>query len=49
MYEITVIVHSEMEEGNNPDFYFEEKEKAYEFIEICLKNNFSVEVGRIEK
>lgn len=46
IYTITILVHSEMEAGRNPEFQFDNREKALNFMETCFDNFYHIEVNR---
>ena len=46
LYTITILVHGEMETGINPEFDFEDRKKAMDFMETCLDNHYFVQVNK---
>lgn len=50
MIKVIILVHSDFEDGRNPEFIFENLVAAVPFIQDCLENDYEVEISKkVEK
>lgn len=45
-YKVTIVVTTNFDDDNDPDFRFDEEEKAkmYDFVDVCLSNGHEVKI-----